>query len=184
MTVAFEKLSAKHLVTFEDLLKQASPSVRRHFACDCAERALLAERAMKREPLRASWLAVRVARRFAEGRATEGELDNVCYAAEKAAYSVDWVVNRKSYAVERAYWAAQAAIWVAKPLAHNAAICAAESLIERAKWTVEEGEGRGQERIEAAEKEKAWQIARLRFLVEQHEQARIVLDRKSTRLNS
>jgi len=175
LTAAFEKLSAKHLLTLKGLINIAPPSVQRHFACDCAERALLGEVAAGKDPLRASWLAVRVARLFAEGRATEGDLRKAYKAARIAAYCMDWVVNRKSYAAERAYWAAQAAYSAAMLFADNAAICAADTLGEWAIWTVEEGVGRKKEAREAREKVKAWQVAHLRLLIEQHEQARSTL---------
>jgi len=47
----------------------------RLFACDCAERALRRVRRAGREPDPRSWEAVKVARRFADGKATAKQLD-------------------------------------------------------------------------------------------------------------
>ena len=46
----------------------------RIFACDCAERALLREREAGREPDPSTWDALRVARLYADGKASKGEL--------------------------------------------------------------------------------------------------------------
>ena len=59
--------------------------VLRLFACDCAERALLRERRAGREPDGRSWGAVRVARLYADGKATADELDAARTAAWAAA---------------------------------------------------------------------------------------------------
>lgn len=56
----------------------------RLFACDCAERALLAERAAGREPDARSWESVEVARRYAEGKATFDDLSTAQVAARDA----------------------------------------------------------------------------------------------------
>ena len=62
-------------------------TVLRLFACDCAERALTAEREAGREPDKRSWTAIEVARRFAEGNATLEELSAARSAAWMAARS-------------------------------------------------------------------------------------------------
>lgn len=56
----------------------------RMFVCRVAERFLLAERACRREPDAASWAAIEVSRRFANGKATKEELN----AARNAVHSV------------------------------------------------------------------------------------------------
>jgi hypothetical protein len=83
----------------------------RLFACDCAERALLARREAGREPAPASWEAVAVARRFAVGEAAEGELraaaasDAVTYSAFAAAACC----SASAYAAFAAFVASDAA---------------------------------------------------------------------------
>ena len=82
----------------------------RHFACDCAERVM---RATGWADAR-SWDAVRVARRYANGHATEAELDAAWAAARDA-----WA------AAEGAAWAAGAAAWAAARDAAWAAVLGA-----------------------------------------------------------
>ena len=67
--------------------------VLRLFACDVAEDALLAERKRGREPHADSWRAIEVARRWADGKATEAERSaawSAASAAESAARSAAW----------------------------------------------------------------------------------------------
>ena len=64
-----------------------TPRVLRLFACDCAERALRRERRQGREPDKRSWGAVRIARLFADGKATKQELAAAYAAANAAAYA-------------------------------------------------------------------------------------------------
>ena len=69
--------------------------VLRRFACDCAERALEREREHDREPDERSWNAVRVARRYAFGKATKAELDAAWDAARAAgAAEQEWQYHR------------------------------------------------------------------------------------------
>ena len=56
----------------------------RHCACDYAEMALTYEREIGREPEAASWKAVEVSRRYADGQATVEELINSKYEAMRA----------------------------------------------------------------------------------------------------
>lgn len=63
----------------------------RLLAADCAERALLRERAAGREPSERSWTAVAVARRHAAGEATDEQLAAAATAARADAAGVDWV---------------------------------------------------------------------------------------------
>ncbi len=52
----------------------------RLFVCDCAERTLTRERGQGREPDARSWAAIEVARRHADGKATDNELAAARYA--------------------------------------------------------------------------------------------------------
>jgi hypothetical protein len=73
----------------------------RLFAADCAERALVRERAAGREPDERSWEAIRVSRAYARGDATEEEL-----AAARAALDAAGAA-----ALDAALAAARAAAW-------------------------------------------------------------------------
>ena len=96
-------------------VKLISPKILRLFACNCAERALKKERKMGREPDERSWAAVRVARRFAAGRASTDEL----VAARNAAGNVAGAVTGAAVTAMSAWRAtrdnveavAQAAAW-------------------------------------------------------------------------
>lgn len=100
-----------------------SERVQRRFACDCADRALMRARAAGREPAEASWNAVKVARRYADGKATTDELNaarTAAWAAEWAAeeaggWAAGWAAARAAgWAAARASaWAAEAAGWAA-----------------------------------------------------------------------
>jgi hypothetical protein len=99
-----------------------SPRILRLFACMCAERALLRERAHGREPQLDSWRVLEIARKCANGKATEEEMSNAYVAAVDAANDV---------AVRSAYLdaciAADAAVYVAAHAAANAASNAAHA---------------------------------------------------------
>jgi hypothetical protein len=97
----------------EDL---CTDSIMRIFACTCAERTLLRERAAGREPDERSWTAVAVARRYALGEATDAELDDARADAYAAASAAAWNTARaaagaSARAAARA--AASAAAWAA-----------------------------------------------------------------------
>ena len=77
----------------------------RLFACDCAERALKRERKAKREPDKRSREAVRVARLFAHGKATQKELSAAWGAAASAASSAAW--GAAASAARSAAWGAE-----------------------------------------------------------------------------
>jgi hypothetical protein len=83
---------------------------RRLFAADCAESALLTERVCGREPDPRSWDAVSVARRYADGDATDVELQAAYTAAEAAAWGAARVVDAWG-AARVAAWAANAATY-------------------------------------------------------------------------
>jgi hypothetical protein len=69
----------------EKIISQLSPSSQRLFACDCAEYNLLLVRETRCEPDERLWNAIRVAREFAMGRATEEGLNEAWHEAWDAA---------------------------------------------------------------------------------------------------
>lgn len=73
------------------LIDSSPPHIQRHFACDCAERALKAAKVKDER----SWAAVEVGSRYAEGAATSEELDAARDAAESAAWSAEWDKERE-----------------------------------------------------------------------------------------
>jgi hypothetical protein len=97
------------------------------FACDCAERALTAERAAGREPAAASWAAVETRRRWLRGEATDADLS----AASSAASSAAWSAASKA-ADSAASSAASSAAW-------SAASKAASSAASRAAYWAADG---------------------------------------------
>jgi hypothetical protein len=113
--------------------------VARLFAADCAEAALLGERASGREPDERSWAAVTAARRFADGEISREELaaawaaagaaagaaarDAAWAAARAAAWAAAWDAARAA-ARDAAWAAAGAAAWAA---ARDAAWAAARA---------------------------------------------------------
>ena len=101
----------------------------RAFACDCAERALLRERQQGREPDERSWKVIEVARRYAEGKATEKEL-RAAEASAEAAWAAEAAEAARLSA--EAAWAA----WLsAKASAEAAAKASAEAAeAAEAKW--------------------------------------------------
>jgi hypothetical protein len=112
--------------------------VARLFAADCAEAALLGERACGREADGRSWEAVRVARRYADGGASDGELgaarDAAGAAAGAAASAAAWAA-----ASAAAGAAARAAPWgaawaAARDAAEAAARGAARAAARAAPW--------------------------------------------------
>jgi len=116
----------------------------RLFAADCAERALLRERAAGREPARRSWRAIEVARQRARGEATDEQLAAAGACARPAA--------RDARAAARsAAWAAAAAAdaWAAAAAADAAAWAAADAA-----------------RDAAGAAERDWQAERLRLYLD------------------
>ena len=97
-----------------------------HFACDCAERALLRERAAGREPDPRSWEAVRIKRRWVEGRATDQELGA---ARDAAGAARAWAAEA---AWDAAWDAAGAWAWGAVRAEAGAAAGEAEESWQRA----------------------------------------------------
>lgn len=134
------------------LIDSSPPHIQRHFACDCAERALKAAKVKDER----SWLAVEVSRRYAEGKATDEELD----AARSAAGYAAWSAAR--YTASSAAWSAagDAAAWSAWS-ARSAAWAAARSAAESAAWAAA-----------AREEERKWQIAHLKSLIATHNATR------------
>lgn len=97
----------------------------RHFATDCAERAL---KRAKVEDER-SWRAIKVARAFADGKATVGELAAAYSAAGRAAHNA-----AHNAAYNAAYSAAGSAAYSA---AHNATYSAAHNASYSAAYRAE-----------------------------------------------
>lgn len=134
------------------LIDLAPPHIQRHFACDCAERAL---KMAKLEDKR-SWLAVEVGRRYAEGEATDEELDAARDAAESAARSARYAARSAWYAARSASYARSArsarSAWYATRSAWYVAWNAAGSAAEYA--------------------ERQWQLAHLQSMISNHNEAR------------
>lgn len=128
-----------------------------NFACDCVERALMRERAAGREPDPRSWEAVRIKRRWVEGRATDQELG----AARDAA--------------EAAWEAAWAAAWAAAAWAAEAAWDAAWDAAVAWTWGAVRAEAGAAAGAAAREAEESWQRAHLASLLDQYQQERISL---------
>jgi hypothetical protein len=99
------------------------------WACDCAERALLRERAAGREPDPRSWKGIEIQRAYLDGKATIEELKE----AERASSAAR---SAASYAASSAAWAAasSAASDAAWDAARNAASYAASSAASDAAW--------------------------------------------------
>ena len=136
----------------------------RLYACDCAERALRRERSAGREPAMASWRAVEVARRFANGVATRGEPMAAWAAAEVEAMAAAEVAAMAAAEVAAmaaawaAAWAARAADAVTRAAwAENAAADAAAWASRAAAWAAT----RAAWAENAAENERLWQVERL-----------------------
>jgi hypothetical protein len=73
-------------VLHNDILSQR---ILRLFACMCAERALERERNLGREPHPDSWRAIEIARKYANGNATDLDLNTARFAVDVDAYVVD-----------------------------------------------------------------------------------------------
>ena len=114
----------------------------RLFAADCAERALFRERAAGREPDARSWAAVAVARRYAVGEATAGELQAARAAASAATAAAS------AYAAAYAAYAAAYAAYAADASAATDAAAYAAAADAAAAYT---------------DAERKWQVARLRL---------------------
>jgi hypothetical protein len=105
----------------------------RHFACDCAERALLRERANGHEPDPRSWRAVEVSRAYACGEASAEDLtaawdaigDAIRGATRANAWAAAWDTARVA-----AWDAARAAAW-------DAAWATTRDAARDAAWAVE-----------------------------------------------
>jgi len=136
----------------------------RAFACDCAERALLRERQQGREPDERSWKVIEVARRYAEGKATEKELRAAEASAEAA------------WAAKAPAWAAWARLWASAEASAEAAWAAeaaeAARLSAEAAWAAwlsakASAEAAAKASAEAAEAAEAkWQREHLTELLD------------------
>jgi len=123
----------------------------RLFAADCAERALLRERAAGREPNHRSWTAVEVARRYVRGDATDEDLaaarDAACSAACSAAR--DAARNTVCDAASDAAWRT----------ARDAAWSAACDAVMSTVWST----ARDAAKDAAENAERQWQAERIRL---------------------
>ena len=135
------------------------------FACDVAERALLAERAAGREPDPRSWAAITVKKRWLNGEASDAELSEACDAAWDAAWDAEnsawgvaaWAAKNAAWA---AAWAAENAAWAAARATAEAVARAAENAAWDAAWTaVGTAAGAAAARGDAWHQECAWQKA-------------------------
>jgi len=113
-------------VRLVERLNRWNETTARLFAADCAEVALLAERAAGREPDERSWAAVVAARRFARGDIDRSALGAAWDAAGDAAVDAAGDAAR-SAAGDAAWNAARSAAW-------NAARSAARSAARAAVW--------------------------------------------------
>ena len=169
-----------------DLIDSSPPHIQRHFACDCAERALKAANVRDER----SWNAIEVSRRYAEGRANFDELNTAraaaraaAWAAADAAWAAAWAAE---YAANAAWVAARAAAdaadaaWAA---ARSAVGSAARSAVGSAVWNAERNAVWSAERNAernavwnaAWDQECAWQIAHLQYLIATHNATRSAL---------
>ena len=135
------------------LIDSSPPHIQRHFACDCAERALKAAKVKDKRP----WRAIEVGRRYAEGEATDEELD----AAGSAARSAAWYAGSAA----RSAWSAAGS--AAESAAESAARSAARSAAMSAAWYA--GSAAGSAAGAAA---REWQLAHLQSLIAAHNAAR------------
>ena len=154
------------------MIESAPPHIQRHFACDCAERAL--RRAKVKD--KRLWKAVEVARRYAEGRAELSELADAKDAARAAAGSAARAAagSAARAAAGSAAWAtagsaAGSAAWDA---AWNAAWAAAGSAAGSAAWSAA-GSAAGSAAWDAAwnaawDEEREWQLTHLHSLLVAH----------------
>ena len=128
--------------------------IARHFACDCAERALKRERKAGRDSDKRSRETIRVARRFANGLASMDELA----AAWDAAGNAEW---RRLVRPWAAAWdaAGASAGWAARDAAEVAAWAAARDAAG-ATWGVATW-GVTQAAAAAQAAERTWQTKRL-----------------------
>lgn len=115
----------------------------RLFACDCAERALERERKAGRKPHADSWKAIEVARRFADGKATNEELKAARSAAAAASNASNaaaaYAYAAAAYAAAYAYAASNASAAYASNAAASAAYAAnaAAAYAAERRWQVE-----------------------------------------------
>jgi hypothetical protein len=146
-------LWALHCVRPEDEAER--DRLARAFACDCAERVLSTFERERPDDMRPR-AAIAVARRFAAGETTRGEL-----AAARAAARAAWAAAKETTTAGAAAWAAEGA---AKEAAKEAAVEAAA----RAAWAAKEapaGSAWTAEGEATRAAEKAWQANRLRELL-------------------
>ena len=144
------------------LIESAPAHIQRHFACDCAERALKnADVDDKR-----SWKAIEISRRFAERKATSDELEatsDELEAARDAAWAAAWAARDIA-------WAAWAAAWAARDIARDAAWAARDAAWAAARYAARYA-ARDAVRF-STDVEREWQIAHLQSMISNHNEAR------------
>jgi len=147
----------------------------RRFACACAWRALVRERAAGREPDPRSWRAVEVARRYADRRATSEEL-RAAWSAAGAAWAANAAeaANAAANAAGDAAWAAHdaddAAVYAAYA-ADDAAVYAAYAADDAAVWAARAAWAAEAAGDAAWAAEREWQIDVLRRLLRGEEES-------------
>ena len=116
------------------LIDKLTPQNQRLFACDCAERALLREREAGREPDDRSWNAVRVAREYAMGRATDEELGEAeSEAIDAASRTTELSSNIAAWA---AAWAADKTEQIAADYSSDRVSLAFNHPQRKRKWQI------------------------------------------------
>ena len=143
----------------------------RLFSADCAERALLRERKGGCEPAPRSLAAIEIARRFAYGEATEGELHTAACAAAAAgdtaaaaAYATACAADAAydaadAYAAAHAAHAASAAAWASARAAAWASARAAADAAADAAYATAAASARASAHV-ARSAENKWQLRR------------------------
>lgn len=139
-----------------------------NFSCDCAERALMRERAAGRDPDPRSWNATAVARRFVEGKATSDDLLAAMAAAEAASSKAWHELATRAASSTRAARSASAA---SAALAARSASCTAQAAwhaqaqqaAQFVLWAA--SSARAALGGEAAAAERRWQVERLAALL-------------------
>lgn len=171
------------------LIDSAPAHIQRHFAADCAERAL--RRAKVKD--KRLWKAVEVARRYAEGRAGLSELADAKDAAwdasaASAAADASAAARAAAGAVRAAAGAARTAAWADASSAASAASAAARDAWDAAwdaKDAARDTAGAAAESASAAsaaagaaawdaawDEEREWQLTHLQCLLAAHNDAR------------
>lgn len=141
------------------LIDSAPKHIQRHFACDCAERAL--RRACVTDTR--SWKAIAAGRRYAEGILDEWEHQNILSDAFKV-WS-EYIERAKAARTSQASMSNRSAAWAARSAARAVFIDSARAA-EMTMWASARAAERAVCAAEAWEAELTWQIAHLLSLLE------------------